>query len=240
MTLCGLIVGCAKTSVSGYPVLREVDTDIAVFNALLSRAQPKVTVLRNEEATVNSVHDAIVGFGNALNSGDTFVFAFSGHGGQTKDLHSPDADKKAEALMLSDGPYMDATLRNALHGFRKGVDVVALIDSCHAAGASFVEAPTPADDPLPVIRRGIKVPGATSLTLAAAGEGEIALQGDSGGQLTWCLQLAWDDGKFRGTWGDLWSLTSRWSLGYCQVPQPQAWLDGPDDDSSILSRAALQ
>ena len=238
--LCGLIVGCEQTSVPGYPLLQEIDSDIATFSALLSKAQPMATVLRNEEATVNGVHDAIVNLSNILKPGDTFVFAFSGHGGQSDDPDSPDGDKKAEALMLSDGPYADATLRNALHGFQHGVDVVAIIDACHASGVVFIDRRKPADEPLPVYRRGLTVAGATSLTFAAAGEGETAQQGDSGGQLTGCLRSAWDGGDFHGTWGELWNLTSRWAIGYCQIPLPQAWLDGPDDDNSVLSRPAFQ
>jgi Caspase domain len=238
--LAGLVVGCAKTSVAGYPVLRQIDNDVALFKSLLSKAVPPPTVLQDDDATVNAVHEAITNFSNTLKSGDTFVFAFSGHGGQFDDPNSIEGDKKAEAIMLADGPYPDATLRNALHGFDKGVDVVALIDACHGSGVVFIDVPEPADDPLPVFRRGLKVAGVTSLTMAAAGEGALAKQGTSGGQLVACLREAWKDGAFKGTWGDLWDLTSRWAVGLAQTPQPEAWLDGPDDDDSILTRPALQ
>jgi hypothetical protein len=234
----GIVVGVAHTAVAGYRDLSAIEVDVATYQRVFGSTYELKTV-PSATATVNIVHGAIVGLHDVLEPGDTFLFAYSGHGAQRPGLGVDEPDRAREALVLADGEYPDVLLRNALHGFTPGVRVVALVDACHAAGATFIEAPRPARHGL-VWQRAKPVPGASSLTLAAAPEDALAVQRhDSGGLLTACLALAHDDGRSKGTWGGLWDAMSAWAIGYDYHPRPQAWLDGPEGSGDELLRAAI-
>lgn len=234
MRRVAVVVGVAATSVDGFPHLEAIDDDVAVFEDLV-RDFDDVVVLTSD-ATVERVHHEIVRWHDVLAAGDQFVLAFSGHGSRRRSDDPFEVDGHSEALVLVDGRFEDRFLRPALHGFDPGVFVYALIDACHASGVTFL-APPEAAATGHVYRRGYATVGATSLTFAAAPERELARQTERGGQLVDAMRRAWDGGQFSGTWGEFWSLTSRWSVGLLQRPSPQAWIDGPDlDDRSILDQ----
>jgi len=237
--LIGLVVGVGKTRVGGFADLPAIGDDVDALAALLRYGETGPPLV-NEAATVNEVHSAISSWHSKLTAGDTFVFAYSGHGSQRDEKASVEADRCSEALVLFDGEYRDSMLRSALHGFVPGVDVVAIIDACHGAGSTYIVKPQPSAHGV-VHRRGLRVPGATSLTLAAASEAEDANQvivgNRSYGQLVDCVSRAWDGGHFDGSWQDLWDLASRWWRGLGYEPAPEAWLDGPDPTDDALLRA---
>jgi len=229
----GTVVGVAHTTVPGYRDLSAIEIDVAIYQQVFG-AKYDLTTVPSSRATVNTVHKSIIGLHDVLLPGDTFVFAYSGHGAQRPGLGVNEPDGAREALVLADGEYRDVLLRNALHGFDPGVRVVALIDACHAAGATFILPPTPARSGI-VWQRALSVPGASSLTMAAAPEDALAKQRqNSGGQLTDCLRRAHADGKSNGTWRELWDTMSAWAIGYDYRPRPQAWLDGPEGSGEDL------
>lgn len=218
----------------GFPSLQAIEEDVEFFGGLLD-SWDVVTTLREREATVNRVHGRMLEWHDQLVAGDSFLFAFSGHGAQvpTSSKHEPDGF--AEALVLFDDRYGDHSIRSALHGFRPGVRVYALIDACHASGVTFVREPDPTSRiALPVRRRAQAVSGATSLTLAAVHESELARQGPRGGLLIDCMRRTWAGGEFSGSWREFWDVTSRWAQALLQKPLPQAWLDGPEDGGATL------
>ena len=229
----GIVVGVDHTAVPGYRDLSAIATDVETYEQVFGTGY-ELTTIPSEKATVNGVHGSIIGWHDVLVPGDTFLFAFSGHGAQRPGLGVDEPDRAREALVLADQEYPDVLLRNALHGFCPGVWVVALVDACHAAGATFIQAPAPAKTGI-VWQRGRPVPGASSLTLAAAPEDAVAKQRrDSGGQLTDCLARAHADGGTSGTWGGLWDSMSAWAIGCNYRPRPQAWLDGPEGSGDEL------
>lgn len=241
--LVATIVGVSDPRRAGFASLPGVAGDVRRLRSLLGKATRSET-LQGATATVNAVHDAIIDWHSKLGPGDTFVFAYSGHGAQRPSPGSKETDELSESLVLADGFYRDVTLRSALHGFEPGVNVVAVIDACHGAGTTYIVDPLPAPGGI-VHRRGLRVPGATSLTLAAASEDKNAQQRRAGrdyiGQLVDCLSRAYGDGTTAMTWGELWNQTSRWWLGLGYEPAPEAWLDGPNpDDEAILDALALR
>lgn len=211
--------------------------DISTFREVFTAYE--TTVLRDDEAEVAAVHSWLVRHHEVLEPGDTVVVAYSGHGAQRRDPNTQEPDGKSESLVLYDRHYRDHDLSSALHGFRPGVRVVALVDACHAAGLTYLDTPKPVVERI-VYRRGRPVPGCQSMTIAAAPERANALQrADEGGLLTDCLSRAWT-GAADDTWGALWDRIAGWSLALNYMPKPQAWLDGPDDDDSILQAATTQ
>jgi hypothetical protein len=235
----GTVVGVAQTAVPGFRDLPAIDLDIDIFEAVFGGTYD-LTTLKGAKATVNTVHDSLVRLHDTLVPGDTFILAYSGHGSQRPTDNPEEPDGMSEALVLADGEYRDEWLRNALHGFRPGVKVVALIDGCHAAGATFLQPPERHRGEGVVWRRSTPVPGATSLTIAAAPEDGYAMQReDAGGQLTDCIRQAHSEGSTSGTWAELWDAMSSWAAFSGYRPPPQAWLDGPEGSGQDLLDASV-
>ena len=65
-----------------------------------------------------------------LESGDILLVTYAGHGMK---FDIPQKDKPyTVAWCLYDGPMLDAELRTYWSGFKKGVRIVVLSDSCHS------------------------------------------------------------------------------------------------------------
>jgi len=95
------------------------------------------SVLTNQEATVANVTAEIRAIADALFSGDVFLFAFSGHGGQIPNTSADEEpDGMDETLCLYDRMLIDDELHMVLGEFRTGVRVFLLFDSCHSATAA--------------------------------------------------------------------------------------------------------
>lgn len=92
-------------------------------------------LLLDEEATEAAILDALSDLANQTGAGDTVVYYHSGHGGQSSG--------KDTFLCAYDKNLHDVKLAAALDTFGDGVDVIILIDSCHASGM-FVDGMTTA------------------------------------------------------------------------------------------------
>jgi hypothetical protein len=110
----------------------------------------RIVVLQDSSATSVAVRAALDDLARRAQPGDTVFVAFSGHGTQIADRFSfPDlhvepgdeADSDDEALVLYDSQVQaprsfltDDEMAFRLSRFAKGVCVVLLLDTCHAAG----------------------------------------------------------------------------------------------------------
>lgn len=116
--------------------LRFAENDANDMAALAAASRFAVNRLLTSEAT----HDAVLGVIDAaaaeLESGDIFLFTYSGHGGQTVDKNGDEDDGLDETLCLYDGQLIDDELAHAWVSFRPGVRVLYLSDSCHS-GTQF-------------------------------------------------------------------------------------------------------
>ena len=88
--------------------------------------------LKTADATRKAVADAIRSAASELSSGDFYLLTYSGHGGQVTDVNDDEEDGKDDTWCLYDGQLLDDEINVLLAGFRPGVRVLVLSDSCHS------------------------------------------------------------------------------------------------------------
>jgi hypothetical protein len=95
---------------------------------------PASMVLTNAEATSKNVADAFARAAAAAGPNDTFLFFFSGHGGQVDvPASAAELDGRAETIELRDAAMTDAQLAPLFARVRGRLSIVA-IDACYAGG----------------------------------------------------------------------------------------------------------
>jgi len=99
----------------------------------------KTTILRSEEATVESVKAEIKKAADELVAGDIFFLSYAGHGGRVKDVTGDEGkddfgkkDKWDETWCLYDRHLIDDEQQVMFTEFASGVRVLVLSDSCHS------------------------------------------------------------------------------------------------------------
>jgi len=100
---------------------------------------PRISLL-DDKATVSAVKAAINEASAALEAGDIFLMTYAGHGGQVPDTNGDEGsdelggagDAKDETWCLFDRMLIDDELYALLGGFREGVRIVVISDSCHS------------------------------------------------------------------------------------------------------------
>jgi hypothetical protein len=90
-------------------------------------------LLLGARATYDNVEKAIRQAACALKDGDIFLFTFAGHGSGESDLDGDEPDQQDETLVLFDRMLFDDVLeRDLWPGFREGVRILMVSDSCHS------------------------------------------------------------------------------------------------------------
>lgn len=118
---------CANDAVKIAQALREQGLTTAEREILLTDAR----------ATRAAIRDAMTRMASAIQPRDTFVFFYSGHGGQASE-HSNDArelDSRDEYLFVYDGEFLDNDLGQLMDSIRARTTLAA-IDACFAGGFS--------------------------------------------------------------------------------------------------------
>lgn len=88
--------------------------------------------LLTKEATSEAVSQALADAAAELQAGDILFLTYSGHGGQVPDTNGDDKDDRDETWVLYDRQLVDDELYLAWGGFKPGVRIFALSDSCHS------------------------------------------------------------------------------------------------------------
>lgn len=91
-----------------------------------------ISALKTAEATSIKVLNGLRSAADNLQSGDIFVFYYSGHGGQQPDIDNDEFDGKDETLVLYDRQILDDELSNVWSRFQDGVRIVMISDSCNS------------------------------------------------------------------------------------------------------------
>ncbi len=94
-----------------------------------------INVLVNENATLTNVIHYFDNCIEQLNSGDTFLLTYSGHGGQIDDTNNDEQDGKDEIWCLYDNYLIDDTLGAKWCLFKAGVRIIVVSSSCHSRTA---------------------------------------------------------------------------------------------------------
>src|SRR5215831_2039062 len=99
-------------------------------------------LLLTERATTKAVSLAIKKAARNLAKGDIFLLTYSGHGGQVRDTNGDEPDRMDETWVLFDRQLVDDELYALWGGFKTGVRILVLSDSCHS-GSVVRMAPPP-------------------------------------------------------------------------------------------------
>lgn len=91
-----------------------------------------VTTLLTKDATLEAVQKKIREAASTLQTGDTFMLTYSGHGGQLPDLNAEETDHQDETWCLYNGELVDDQLYGLFATFKENVRVLVLSDSCHS------------------------------------------------------------------------------------------------------------
>ena len=187
--------------------------------------EPRVA-LRDGEATVSAVKAAINEASAALEAGDIFLITYAGHGGQVPDGNGDEGsdvlggagDAKDETWCLFDRMLIDDELYALLGGFRSGVRVVVVSDSCHSGTVTrdigtvgrylgretlerlYEERSEEYDEVQRAYPARDRVTIAASVILiSGCMDNQTSADGDGNGRFTEKLKAEWAGGAFRGS-----------------------------------------
>ena len=184
-------------------------------------------LLLTERATTKAVGLAIKKAARNLAKGDIFFLTYSGHGGQVRDTNGDEKDDRMdETWVLFDRQLVDDELYALWGGFKTGVRILVLSDSCHS-GSVVRMAPPPMISGGPRARlmpravcekveaahqalyREVQAahPGAEQarvkasvLLISGCMDNQTSLDGEHNGAFTEMLLKVWSRGKFRGNY----------------------------------------
>ncbi|MCK5919112.1 MAG: caspase family protein [Cocleimonas sp.] len=184
----------------------------------------KVTKLLNEEATCQRVLQFIKQAAATLTDDDIFFISYSGHGSYLPDTSGDEADRQDETWCLYDRMLIDDELKSAWTGFKSGVRILIISDSCHSG---TVDRPLledqsqgnpPASRSLPIkalqqalkkdntFYTSLKTKGggtrisASIVLLAGCQDNEESLDIGINGAFTATLKRVWGRGNFNGNY----------------------------------------
>ncbi|RYD32498.1 MAG: hypothetical protein EOP86_15570 [Verrucomicrobiaceae bacterium] len=181
------------------------DDDVAGMRSLLEREGYTVTTLLDGNATAGAVTGALAAAARAAASGSTFLFYYSGHGGQIMDRNQDETDGEDETLCLFDGELRDDVLNEAWISFPEGSAIYMLADCCHS-GTNFralgrQSRPVAVDFAKDLLGdAGMK---AALLHLSGCRDDQESAGYESGGLFTNTLVSIWNKGRYAGTWDTL-------------------------------------
>jgi hypothetical protein len=88
--------------------------------------------LLTKEATAEALTSALEKASQKLESGDTLLLTYSGHGGQVPDANGDEQDRMDETWVLYNRQMVDDELYSLFGTFKPGVRIAIFSDSCHS------------------------------------------------------------------------------------------------------------
>jgi metacaspase-1 len=88
--------------------------------------------LLTKEATAEALTSALKKASQKLESGDTLLLTYSGHGGQVPDANGDEKDRMDETWVLYNRQMIDDELYSLFGSFKPGVRIAIFSDSCHS------------------------------------------------------------------------------------------------------------
>ncbi|KDA05239.1 hypothetical protein DC31_02905 [Microbacterium sp. CH12i] len=250
MTSRALVVGVPKTEVTGLPELEGASRDAVAIGALLRDRGYVADRTFPNGLTCDAFTTQLLELRAETMAEDQAVVYISGHGYRIPDSSGDEAgDGYDECLVLSDGLLPDDWFHDSFWpGVTEGSEWITCADTCFSATVLLAIEPFDADalivpDPKPLHRS--RRPGIARLSLAAAGEGETALELGDGpfisswytSQILEVLQTA-PETTYRGLWTQL---QQRWSAanqsGVLMLGDP--WMSATDAAHALTNSPAF-
>ncbi len=88
--------------------------------------------LLTKQATAEALTSALEKASQKLESGDTLLLTYSGHGGQVPDANGDEKDRMDETWVLFNRQMVDDELYSLFGTFKPGVRIAIFSDSCHS------------------------------------------------------------------------------------------------------------
>lgn len=124
--------------------LNACEADAHDMNAIALASGYRTREILTAEATSSNVMEALQEAAGLLQSGDTLLLTYSGHGGQTPDLESDEGDDQDETWVLYDRQVLDDELNALYSAFSTGVKIAVFSDSCHSGTVTRLGPPVAA------------------------------------------------------------------------------------------------
>ena len=112
--------------------LNACENDAKTMQEIADAKEYESKIYLSNEATRQIIIKEIEDITQQLDTGDIFMFTFSGHGGQVPDYSGDERDFKDETILLYDGQLIDDELYQLWSNFKEGVRILVLSDSCHS------------------------------------------------------------------------------------------------------------
>lgn len=195
-------------------------------------------LLLNEAATKSAFLNTMLAWQQQLVEGDLLVITFSGHGGR---LHNTDSEEKDpgegkydETLCFYDGQISDDIINELLAGFRKGVRIFVISDSCYSG--TVIKDPNQQKEKQyqPISTEKRKPILASVLLISSTQENKLAYDGEPNSQFMTVLLKVWDEGRFEGTYRTFFEAIKYAMPDWNQRPN---WLmEGVKDEGFVARR----
>lgn len=181
----------------------ELDVDNIVN--ILTPLNYDIDILKTQDATAEAILSGLNDAASSCNSGDIFVFYFSGHGGQQPDQNGDEMDGKDETLVAYNKQIVDDDLNKIWLKFKAGVRILMISDSCNS-GTNYKNRMKRSAKPTPVVPIiDFEVNASMKAKLIHFGgcrDGFGSTGFTQGGAFTMALCEAWDSGNFQGNYPD--------------------------------------
>jgi hypothetical protein len=117
--------------------LQACEFDAKDMHAIAEGKGFDASILLSPEATADAVTGSLERAADALEEGDLLFVTYSGHGGQVPDTNSDEkGDATDETWVLYDRQLVDDELYALWAGFKPGVRIFVLSDSCHSGSVT--------------------------------------------------------------------------------------------------------
>lgn len=217
------------------------ELDVDNVERILQTLNYKTSILKTHAASASSILSGLSDAAKKCQSGDMFVFYFSGHGGQQPDTSGDELDGKDETLVAYDREIIDDELNAIWPKFKSGVRIFMLSDSCNS-GTNFKMSLMNIAHSTPMQLFSAKSEGkkgirssmkAQMIHYGGCRDGFTSSGYMSGGAFTQALCQTWNNGQFSGDYPAFYqAIKTRVSSG--QIVQYSKY--GPVEDAFTDSR----
>ena len=133
----GLLVGLNQVNPDHYEGwkgwLSCCENDVESIATILTKeGYTNIDTLLTKNATRENVSKALEHAAEIVNSGETFLLYYSGHGSYLTDEEEEEDDKQDETWCLYNGQMLDDEIYSYWDKFKKDVKILMISDSCHS------------------------------------------------------------------------------------------------------------
>ncbi len=169
----------------------------------------QVTALADQVATKKAVLTELQKAAAATKPGDTFLFYYSGHGGQMPDISGDEAPEAGgrpgsdETLVLYDAELIDDLLDDVWKSFPAGSVIYMLSDSCNS-GTNYRNRASRGPTPIRPVSKAVAAKmKAALLHIGGCRDAFESIGHSDGGVFTKALLKTWNIGRGPSNWSDL-------------------------------------